>query len=101
MPPRFRWRARAFSPDDFEWDPVKSDRNLESRGFDFGFAALIFQGRILERRDTRHRREIVHQAIGEAANVLLFVVYTIRRERCRIISARRATPDEARLYHEQ
>ena len=38
----------------FDWDARKSDRNLADRGFDFEFAARIFEGRTLEREDTRY-----------------------------------------------
>ena len=85
---------------DLSWDPAKSDRNLAERGFDFGFAGLIFRGPVLERRDTRHKSEVRFQTIGEAGGAILFVVYTVRGGRCRIISARAATPFETELYHD-
>lgn len=81
------------------WDSPKSDANLEARGFDFGFASLIFKGPVLERRDSRHKAEVRFQAIGDAAGAILFVVYTIRDHKYRIISARVATSFEAELYH--
>jgi uncharacterized DUF497 family protein len=99
MPPRFRRIWRSFGPADFIWDPAKSDANLAQRGFDFGFASLIFQGAVVERRDTRHKDEVRFQAIGNAGGAILFVVYTIRDQHCRIISARVATALEAALYH--
>jgi uncharacterized DUF497 family protein len=99
VPPRFRSFFRRFR--EFEWDPAKSDRCYAERGFDFGFAALIFQGELLRRRDTREKGEVRFQAIGEAAGAILFVVFTIRNGRCRILSARRATAEEARLYHDR
>ncbi len=37
----------------FTWDPAKSERNLTERGFDFAFAARIFDGEVIEREDTR------------------------------------------------
>jgi uncharacterized protein len=101
MPPEFLRYTFASPPAGFEWDPAKSDRNLENRGFDFGFASAIFNGEILRRRDTRKKGETVFQAIGETSGVILFVAYTIRNRRCRILSARRATPDEARLYNDR
>jgi uncharacterized protein len=86
---------------DFEWDKAKSDRCYAERGFDFGFASAIFQGEVLRRRDTREKRETRFQALGEVPGAILLVVFTIRNGRCRIISARRATEDEARFYHER
>jgi uncharacterized DUF497 family protein len=32
----------------FEWDEAKSEANLRERGFDFAYAALIFDGATLE-----------------------------------------------------
>ncbi len=37
----------------FEWDEAKSEANLEARGFDFAYAALIFDGPTLEMDDDR------------------------------------------------
>ena len=37
----------------FEWDEAKSEANLESRGFDFAYAARIFEGPTLELDDDR------------------------------------------------
>jgi uncharacterized DUF497 family protein len=97
VPPTYRIERRPY--DAFEWDPVKSDECFARRGFDFGFAAKVFEGEILRRRDARHANEDRFQAIGEAGAATLFVVYTVRNRRCRIISAREATAEEARLYH--
>ena len=99
MPTLFRAFAPRFK--DFEWDPAKSDRCYKERGFDFGFARAIFSGPILRRRDTRSKNETRFQALGEAAGAILLVVYTVRDGRCRIISARRATTEEAVIYHER
>lgn len=68
---------------EFEWDQVKSETNLRDRGFRFDFAALIFEGPVIERIDARRD----YGAVGEA---ILLVVYTDRDEARRIISARRA-----------
>jgi uncharacterized protein len=99
MLPQFRRMWRRADPENLVWDPAKSDANLEARGFDFDFDSLIFKGAVLERRDSRHKAEIRFQAIGEAAGAILFVVYTIRDRKYRIISARVATPFEAELHH--
>jgi uncharacterized protein len=80
---------------DFEWDDVKSEKNLLERGFGFDFAALIFEGPVLERVDTRRDYgEARVQAIGEVDGYILFAVYTDRGETRRIISARMANSKE-------
>lgn len=38
----------------FEWDEAKSDANYELRGFDFGYASLVFRDPFrIEWRDRR------------------------------------------------
>jgi hypothetical protein len=90
----------------FTWDPVKSDANLEERGFDFAFATLIFGGPTLEREDSRKdygERRMV--STGLAQGIALTLVYTDRAvaggetER-RIISARRSNRRERKAYEE-
>lgn len=98
MPPLFRGPWRAFDTGELIWDTEKSNRNLEDRGFDFAYASLIFRNSVLERRDTRSRSETRFQAIGEVEGDTLFVVYTIRDRKCRVISSRLATPDEEGLF---
>jgi uncharacterized DUF497 family protein len=89
---------------EFSWDPAKSVENLRLRGFDYEFAALVFQGATLEREDSRldygEKRVI---AVGVADGVELTVVFTDRPhaggglER-RIISARRSNRFERQAY---
>ncbi|MEP7273754.1 MAG: BrnT family toxin [Acidobacteriota bacterium] len=88
----------------FDWDARKSERNLAERGFDFEFAAQIFDGRTLEREDTRRdygERRVI--AIGVAEDIALTVVYTDRAETGgevvrRIISARVSHRHEREVY---
>ncbi|HYE49956.1 MAG TPA: BrnT family toxin [Azospirillaceae bacterium] len=101
MPPGFKRYFLVYDPHGFDWDPAKSDRNFEARGFDFGFAKQVFRGEMLRRRDTRRSDEDVFQVLGEVSGVILFVVYATRRGRIRIISARVATAEEAKLYHDR
>jgi len=90
----------------FAWDVRKSDRNLAARGFDFEFATQVFEGRTLEREDTRRdygERRLI--AIGIADGVALTVVYTDRAEAGgevvrRIISARVSHRHERKSYQD-
>ena len=83
----------------FEWDEIKSRRNLAERGFDFEFATRVFDGLVLEeedcRRDYRERRII---ATGQIEDGYFVVVYTWRGELRRIISARSASRRERNEY---
>ena len=90
----------------FAWDRKKSDAGYRERGFDFGFASLVFDGLTVQVEDTRRdygERRFV--AIGLVEGVHLTVVYTDRaggrgRITRRIISARRSNRRERRLYEE-
>lgn len=87
----------------FAWDQRKSDENLEVRGFDFAFAARIFDGPILVRADRRQdygEERLV--ALGMAAGVVLAVDFTDRPLPGgvvrRIISARRSNARERQAF---
>ena len=84
----------------FEWDEAKSRRNLSERGFGFDYAACIFLAATLEKQDDRRDYgEIRMQAIGQAGNDVLFVVYTDRSDARHIISARLANRKERKSWH--
>ena len=86
---------------EYEYDVDKSHKNMEIRGFDFEFAARIFDGTYVEWADTRRNygepRFIVLGPIDDEAFV---VVYTWRDGRRRIISARRASRRERDVYNQ-
>ena len=89
----------------FAWDRRKSADNLRIRGFDFGFATLIFEGPTLERVDQRRDYgETRVIAVGLAQGLAVTVVYTDRAEPGgmvrRIISARLSNRREHQAYFE-
>lgn len=85
---------------DFEWDAEKQRTNLEKHGVDFDDAISIFLGPTLEALDDRFDYgEARFVAYGEVGGHILAVVYTMRDEVCRIISARKARSDERRQYY--
>ena len=89
---------------EYEWSAHKSAANLAERRFDFAFASLIFEGKILSKVDDRRdygEERIV--AIGKADGITLTLVYTDRiaedgRPVRRIISGRRSNRDERETY---
>ena len=89
---------------EFEWHDAKAEANLDAHGVSFGLAQTVFKDPFaIERLDDREdygeeRFVIVGMAEGK---VLLFVAYTEREERIRIISARRATQHEQDDYFRQ
>ncbi|MGA3054177.1 MAG: BrnT family toxin [Candidatus Korobacteraceae bacterium] len=88
----------------FEWHEAKAEANFEAHGVSFDLATTVFKDPFaVERRDEREdygeqRFVIIGMAEG---HVLLFVAYTEREDRIRIISARRATQREQDDYFRQ
>lgn len=84
---------------EFEWDEAKSQHNFEERGFDFAYAAGIFDNLVLEATDSRRdygEERII--ALGSVGTNILVVVYTDRGDVHRIISARPANRKECDAY---
>jgi len=85
----------------FEWDALKEQSNIIKHGLDFRTAARIFLDRfMIEFEDERDYGESRWNGIGVVDGRVLFVTYTERNERIRIISARGAEPHERRKYHD-
>ena len=84
----------------FEWDEAKREANLVKHGVDFVDALEVFADPLRIRRiDTRREyREARRQVLGRVGEQVVFVVYTVRGEARRVISARRASRDERRAY---
>jgi uncharacterized DUF497 family protein len=87
----------------FEWNARRADANRRKHGIGFESAALIFDDlHIYEFEEGNDHGEIRHRAIGEALGRILFVCYTSFKEGdeevVRIISARKASPQERRAY---
>ena len=88
----------------FEWDEAKNERNKTKHGIDFETAQLAFDDpfcvSFVERVDDGEER---WHAIGMIENIIIIVVvHTYRVEASdeviRIISSRRATSHERKLY---
>lgn len=87
----------------FEWHPAKAKANLKAHGVSFDLATTVFKDPFaVERLDDREHGEPRFIILGMAeGHVLLFVAYTEREQRIRIISARRATQREQDDYCRQ
>jgi hypothetical protein len=87
----------------FEWDEVKNRRNLKKHKVGFDTARLVFddpyaqsiQDRVIEGEER-------WQTVGMIKGLIVLVAHTYREESeeeiIRIISARKATPAERRVY---
>jgi len=88
----------------FEWDDAKAQANFRTHGVSFDLAKTVFKDpfaieRLDDREDYGEERFVM---IGRAeGSVLVFVAYTERKERIRIISARRSTQYEQDDYFQQ
>jgi uncharacterized DUF497 family protein len=85
----------------FQWDPEKRERNLRKHGIDFADTESVL--------DDPMAITVMDDASGEDRYVsvgadtlgrILVLVYTVRRDGARVISARRATTHERRTYQE-
>lgn len=88
---------------EFEWDPDKSEKNLKKHGISFHEASTVFGDPLaLTFNDPDH-------SLGEhrfltfgfsRMNNLLVVSHTERHGKTRIISARRTTKRERKIYED-
>src|SRR5260364_393337 len=78
---------------EFEWEPSKAKSNLRKHAIPFDYAIRVFlDENRLEQVDSRtDYRETRWITIGLKNNQEIVVVYTVREETIRIISARRQT----------
>ena len=85
---------------EFQYDPTKATGNLRKHGVSFADAEGVFMDPLaLHRVDPDSEGEERFVAVGTGnTGHLLVVVYTLRGEAIRLISARRATPREKRYY---
>jgi len=81
---------------DFEWDPAKAEANLRKHGITFDFATNVFyDDHRTEYPDPEDRDgESRWLAVGLAQDIVLVVVFTLREDAIRIISARRGDRHE-------
>lgn len=83
-----------------EWDAHKNSLNIEKHGVHFEDAAFVFlDDNRVELYDIGHSAEEDRYIVIGMINEILFVVYTERESNIRIISARKATPRERKVYY--
>lgn len=88
----------------FEWDDDKAERNLRIHGVDFQEARTVFEDpfaiTIPDELHSDDELRSVTLGLSLLSRVLL-VVHTERKERIRIISARKATAAERFQYESE
>ncbi len=87
----------------FEWDEEKADNNLRKHGVTFDEAKTVFRDSFLMTYpDPEHSHcEDRHLSIGcSEKGRILILIHTERNENIRIISCRKASRKERRLYEQ-
>lgn len=88
----------------YEWDENKNTANEKKHGVRFEVAVEVFSDPDAVVQFNRNvGNEIRDQIIGRLDNeiVTLFVVFTQRAQKIRLISARKANADERAIYENQ
>ena len=82
---------------DFEWDENKNKANIKKHKTAFEDVAQIFFNFRVE-KPSFQEKENRYITIGEVQKRIITVVYTIRNEDIRMISARKARKNEEKEY---
>ena len=86
----------------YQWDPKKAKSNYKKHGVRFADAVGVFEDDNAITISDDHEREDRFITIGmDFLSRILVVVYTFRDIVIRIISARKATARERKMYEEQ
>jgi uncharacterized DUF497 family protein len=85
------------------WDAKKAAANLRNHGIEFSHAATVLDDPMaMTIEDTRHGEQRFVTVGSDILGRVLVVVYTYSgEEEIRLISARKATPQERRVYEEK
>jgi uncharacterized protein len=86
----------------FDWDEAKRKTNLNKHGLDFADANLVFSGATLTFADDRFDyEEDRFITLGMVRGEVVVVAHMERDESVRIISMRKATKNEQKLYYRE
>ncbi len=86
----------------YQWNRDKAAANLRKHGIDFADAVSVFSDDLAVTIPDERFDEDRFVTIGlDAFGRVLVVVYTLRDEEIRVISARKATRQERRQYEEE
>ena len=88
----------------YEWNETKNNSNLEKHGLDFNLAIEVFSDpngitQLNRNIDSEERSQIIGKLQNEI--IIVFVVFTQRKQKIRIISARKANKKERQIYENQ
>jgi len=86
---------------DFEFDPKKSEKNMQKHGIDFLQARALWDDSELIEIPARTEDEPRFLVVGKIEGKHWAAIVTYRGEKIRIISVRRARKEEVELYESQ
>jgi uncharacterized protein len=89
---------------DFEWDGDKALFNIEKHGIDFRDAIRIWERPVIDPAGERIvGKEYRPTALGTIGDdeIIIAVIYTVRENVIKLISARRARRNERQYYQNQ
>ncbi len=83
----------------FSWDKKKRKENIKKHGLDFEDAMIIFSGVTLTLEDDRNfYGEQRFITIGMLQSIIVVIAHTEDNNDIRVISMRKATKNEQKLY---
>lgn len=87
----------------FEWDANKDGINQQKHGISFDSACYVFEDlfAIIEYDEKHSVCEDRFCIIGKVFSFFVFVIFTVRQDHIRIISARLATRGEVKRYFDR
>ena len=84
----------------YVWDSNKNQENYKKHGIDFETAIHVFEDlNRIEIYDSEHSQDEDRYVTIGLVEEVLFVVYTLRNNSIRMISARMATKKERSIYY--
>lgn len=85
-----------------DWDENKNKINISKHGIDFNDIVIAFENPLLIKKDDRENYgEDRFIGIGKILSVEVVIVWTIRGDTIRIISARQANKKERKIYYDK
>jgi uncharacterized DUF497 family protein len=85
-----------------EWDEVKRQSNLRKHRLDFADVEIVFSGATFTFEDDRFEySEGRYITLGLLRGTVVVIAHTERENMIRVISMRKATKNEQRLYFEE
>lgn len=88
----------------FEWDDEKNTMNIKKHKISFSIAKFVFNDKnrieIFDELHSIDEDRYITIGLIDQVPLVVMVVYTERGQRIRLISARKATAEERRMYYD-